>query len=622
MFDVIWTDPDRELVGEHRAKKEKKKGQKDKDKTLASRSSMSTRSSRSSTDSPFGFLRSRAQKQATANSKSSASSGLKTPSLLSSRSPLSIDSDAASYRHSVALLDGSDTYSDHMRTARGRRRPNQSMDSAERAASLSSNGIMDTTSSDCADSQPDDKHRRSAPGQPSPLVQTLGPSSYVTKRTEVSWIPRDLRSDTQDVTSEVLISSEHDPDQPLTPPTSPEMLPIPVAVQRGDSPVELIPGLKYPNRPKSPMWAISFKPNNPDAWRPPDEWDCPEPERQTVALDKLLNEAFPNGLKESLSEGCLELSTLQREVKRMAAASPDVILSRLKEVWSTTADENVHKELELEKKRWMLSALHHLDPVPGRDTSRQPTAEKPSTEGQKILALYESQATASYLAALHFAKQVYHISATPLSHELFPNIHPILVPSVSSSVFPVAPQLFETVYSLSLPALCSSSDIPGILRNISKCLKPGGCLQLTLIDPLPCAGTLGHRMRAWLEEHLLLNLERHFRCMNPSRLFPQWLGDASLRGPGSTLTTAKFYAIPENARRRDGSPNRTTDQAGTEKEIKAELRSLVGRMLWMEVWGTFVTAGSWWWEDQGCVEECLRLGTFWEYNVIEGVRDN
>lgn len=212
------------------------------------------------------------------------------------------------------------------------------------------------------------------------------------------------------------------------------------------------------------------------------------------------------------------------------------------------------------------------------------------------------------------------MSATPLSHTQFPNVHPVLVPLVSPSVFPLAPQLFENVYSLSMPAICSSPDIPGVLKNICKSLKQGGSLQLTLIDPLPCARTLGQRMRTWLEEHLLLNLERHFRCMNPSRLFPDWLAKASLRGQGSTLTRAKFFAIPTSIRYSHGGGDPFANRPRSEGEVKAELRSLVGRMLWIEVWGAFVTAEKWWWEDEKCVEECLELGTFWEYTMIEGVK--
>jgi hypothetical protein len=71
MFDVIWTDPNRELVGEHRAKKDRNREKqtprdKDKDKDRGDRSSLSTRSSLSSADSPFSFLRSKGLRQARA----------------------------------------------------------------------------------------------------------------------------------------------------------------------------------------------------------------------------------------------------------------------------------------------------------------------------------------------------------------------------------------------------------------------------------------------------------------------------------------------------------------------------------------------------------------------------
>lgn len=66
MFDVIWTDPNRELVGEHRAKKDRKKEQKQPSRDRSERNSLSTRSSLSSADSPFSFLRSKGLRQARA----------------------------------------------------------------------------------------------------------------------------------------------------------------------------------------------------------------------------------------------------------------------------------------------------------------------------------------------------------------------------------------------------------------------------------------------------------------------------------------------------------------------------------------------------------------------------
>jgi len=125
-------------------------------------------------------------------------------------------------------------------------------------------------------------------------------------------------------------------------------------------------------------------------------------------------------------------------------------------------------------------------------------------------------------------------------------------------------------------------------------------------------------MRAWLEEHLLLNLERNFRCVNPGKLFPIWLADCGLRAEGSTITTAKFSAVPrelnQEQRGLSGQP------LPNDKDLKTELRGVVGRMLWKEVWGSYIEVDTWWWDEPDCVEECIKSGTHWEYSLIEAVK--
>lgn len=140
-----------------------------------------------------------------------------------------------------------------------------------------------------------------------------------------------------------------------------------------------------------------------------------------------------------------------------------------------------------------------------------------------------------------------------------------------------------------------------------------------LIDPLPRAGTMGRNMKTWIEESLLRNLAWQDKCMSPSTAFPHLLADAHLRGDGSTLTTTKFYAVPNSATNRD--PDAVKDEVQAENEAKAQVRSLVGRMLWVEAWGSHVTCGKWWWDDPACVAECLELGTFWEYHAVKGVKE-
>jgi hypothetical protein len=201
---------------------------------------------------------------------------------------------------------------------------------------------------------------------------------------------------------------------------------------------------------------------------------------------------------------------------------------------------------------------------------------------------------------------------------LFPNIHPVRVPAVSSTSFPIAQGLFGAVYSLSLPSLVPSPEVPAILKSIHRALSVGGAFHITLIDPLPTATTLGPRLRAWLDEHLLFNLNRNFRCMNPSKLFPVWLADSSLRAEGSTITMAQFYAVAPPS---TSGPSASTSEETAERVVNQELGTLVGRLLWMEVWGHLIEAETWWWEDPAIVEECQARETLWDYSKIEAVKE-
>ena len=94
MWDIHWTDPNRQLVGEHRAQKYAQRSRQDSYSTSTSasgstptspsapnkkkRNSLSTRSSLSSADSPFSFLRSfgyKSSRDAKSGVASSAASG-------------------------------------------------------------------------------------------------------------------------------------------------------------------------------------------------------------------------------------------------------------------------------------------------------------------------------------------------------------------------------------------------------------------------------------------------------------------------------------------------------------------------------------------------------------------
>lgn len=262
-------------------------------------------------------------------------------------------------------------------------------------------------------------------------------------------------------------------------------------------------------------------------------------------------------------------------------------------------------------------------------------------------------ASCSRLSALTFTSQIHHLSTSPLSPKSWPNVHPLNVPGPTSQL-PYASENFTSIHAFSLPALLPASSIPSMLKECHRTLISGptiplatspapfssnislpmptskaGTLHLVILDPAPLPSRLGPKLRAWLDNHLILNLEKQFRCINPGRLFPVWLADAGLRAPGSTILPVQFLAcysasVAPTASSEDNDIDNGLQVMGEQPEdnTKQELKSVIGRMLWKEMWGPFVQAENWWWEDEGVVEECKRMRTCWEYAIIEAVKQS
>ncbi|KAK4199902.1 hypothetical protein QBC40DRAFT_254631 [Triangularia verruculosa] len=318
----------------------------------------------------------------------------------------------------------------------------------------------------------------------------------------------------------------------------------------------------------------------------------------------------------------LGVIALQIELKRMAQANPQVALTRLSEDWGTVTDPTIYQQLEQEKKRWMMASLHGLEQQArnGDNSVISVAGARPFLKGPDTLLLFDSHSTVSYLAALHPETNIRHMNSTP--------IPPLLYSNVESFPWPVSPSLaleankFASVHCLSMPSLLASQEIPQLLRKIYKCLAPRGALHLVVIDPSPVAHSLGPRMRDWLEEHLTINLEAEFRCVTPSRVFPRWLEAAKLNGPSSVTTKSRFQAIAPSQSRNDNGKGKAKEiDPREESEVVGDIRTIVGRMLWQEVWGKNVRGTAWWWQIPECVEECIQLGTYWEYSIIQAVKE-
>lgn len=133
-------------------------------------------------------------------------------------------------------------------------------------------------------------------------------------------------------------------------------------------------------------------------------------------------------------------------------------------------------------------------------------------------------------------------------------------------------------------------------------------------------------MRRWMEEHLLLALERQFRCTNPRNLIIKWLREAGLRVDNNTVTTIRSQAAcakpDDKGRSGDTTDPLNGDVFDREEQTRLALQSKIGRMLWQEAWGSYVHANKWWWDVRDCAEECAQLGTYWDYSIVKAVKDS
>ncbi|KAH9909859.1 hypothetical protein F4778DRAFT_21329 [Xylariomycetidae sp. FL2044] len=556
MFDVLWTDPNRELVGERIARKEMEAKDKEKKKSENSRQSISTNSS-SSSDRAFGIFGSKNRRKTPTPSKQ------KSPAALSG---LGASDDRKGTRSSTygvkALLNHQNEADIAVRPITGPFLPMQALERENTVSSRSSRESIvsrwtqnsGVTTGPFGGVSARDSALTTKSGN---LIQTLGPSSFITRSTEVTVSPRNSDIDIDQLIDEIHISSDRTKAE--TPPLSDSVkeqasgafvehgsVSTPYSLPQTPPPLE---GRSNSVVSRS-RWANDTRLDNPDAWKPPHEWEC-TPTRIVDNPREDILQASPASAEED-HYMCPDLVLLQREIRMMAAAGPELILANLKSKMGDATDAMVYKELEMTKKRWMFWALHRNEGYAtlverGEAQLDSPVFPRPP----RILALYETQASASFLAALYPQISITHLAPRPISPKLFPNVQPILVPATSVSAG-------------------------------SRALAP--------------------------------HLYTMFRTTYPSGTFPAWLAVGRLRGAGSTIGTVQVPAVEGMMLREPG--------VISQSPVKCDLRCQVTRMLWQEVWGGFVLADRWWWEDDEIVQECQERQTYWEYSYIVAVKEN
>ncbi|KAI1746334.1 hypothetical protein F4680DRAFT_463537 [Xylaria scruposa] len=615
MFDVIWTDPNVERVGQRMLRKEQEAKEKEKKKAESYRQSVSTTSS-SSSERGFSLFASKSKWKGSTPSRGKSNSSAKEES--GSDHVKANRSSTYGVKAALAIQDETDI---SPKPSQGHFLPVQHP-KPEENHSPSPRGLLDSGLSKGAHQAamatsaldkmvaandiiiPETKTET--------YIQALGPSSFITQTIETAVSPR-TEADVDQLVTETHISSdaaktqtqsllEVSGDATTTVCDEHEPLPPPYICPQTPPPSDYRPHEAFSPHRHQGYDRLA----NPEAWKPPHEWDCtPTKRAATTTINERLQ--MSPASREANNTEFPAFIALQRERRMMAAASPELMLANLTSSVGVSSDARVYKEFEITKKRWMFSVLHQQGGYANLFESNERPESPSSPRRNRILALYETPTTASFLATLYPAIPLTHLSPNPLAPDLFPNVQPLVVPSVSAPAGSRAlpPRLYSIVTCLSMPALFPSTDIPPFLRQINRCLAPGGALHLTIIDPQPVPTSMGPKLRQWLFTYLLINLEQEFRTTWPSKTFPAWLAHGNLRGKGSTIATITVPAIHETS---------------YEMDVKTKLRCVTSRLLWQEIWGRFVGASRWWWDDKEIVQECVELGTHWQYSHIIAVK--
>lgn len=164
---------------------------------------------------------------------------------------------------------------------------------------------------------------------------------------------------------------------------------------------------RRPPRPVLSAPAISpatLRPaDNPETWKAPDEWAISPAE--SAIPRRTTEDAFDLTVSNELSALTLDLTRLQHEVDRMLQAAPQAILQRLRQGDTDVREQGTgeqradvfhavdvalaSREREMEKQRWLLSALYNMETI----WDPQDQVSKPATRPavRKVLALFESQ---------------------------------------------------------------------------------------------------------------------------------------------------------------------------------------------------------------------------------------
>lgn len=359
-------------------------------------------------------------------------------------------------------------------------------------------------------------------------------------------------------------------------------------------------------------------------------------------------------------------------LRLMEMASNQIHYQRLSESWDGLSFD-VAKLINFEKRLWALSGLKRLNHLLRKGESLRDgpglvandgDATKRRQDGENVLYICEDGGMsckpndvcclrnfASVVLTFYaYTAESWLQAATSHSSKIYcllpsetqgltaqwksrPNVYTNYWADIPT--LPYQDSFMDLISSRSIPLLLRSSQWPVFVQECVRVLRPGGVIELTILDPMP--RNCGPLLRQWTARNLVLGLERRSLVTHPAMIIPLWLDDVADFGRRESMTFAYSATVDEDTHelrltseevvRAHPQSDEADRRSGRDLQ---RLGTTVGRHFYQTLYNDLVpevfqqqlgnfelekpwdSIRHWWWKHPAIVRECKEQGTVFE----------
>ncbi|KAK6361881.1 hypothetical protein TWF730_005593 [Orbilia blumenaviensis] len=300
-------------------------------------------------------------------------------------------------------------------------------------------------------------------------------------------------------------------------------------------------------------------------------------------------------------------SSFQAALQKMENAGLKIMFKRLSEDWGSGAqdsDNAMLQEVAFEQRLWALVAAEWLTFGKSlQSDAHEYLLDAHVTDGRRLLHLHGSAADGWVLAAKYPNVTVYSVSSQDISNPPCQwsaplNHHALFTPQPNSPL-PFPDNYFDVISTKSFPRILRLSEWVPILRECNRVLRPGGWIELQIVDPV--LTKQGELLREWLEARIVREMLEDSYTIKPSDDvlgFLQETGFDNVKRSRIALPASFNPKLKNIARGQGPDPD------------AARVMVLVGRHFYEELYRGFnpIMSGPsgdhLWWQNKAIKHEC------------------